>query len=396
MMATILFIVINILAIGLGIPDSILGAAWPAISQELGIDVTMINCISVIVSGGTVLSSLISARVIEALGIAKVVAISTIMTAVSLLGFSVAYNVLFMCLLAVPLGLGAGTIDAAINNYVALHYKAMYMNLVHCIYGVGIMLSPYIMSIALDLHTWRFGYVSVAAIQGTIAVVSIVAMPLWGKVRSIETERSDINISTPGIRELMADPAICCTCVFFFASNSIEGSCSVWSCSYLVETKGFAASAAAGIIVAYYFGLTVGRLVSGVLTNRFSTWSIIRVGLITLLAGTVVIFVFDRSEIVVIGLFMIGAGVAPIFPGLIFLTPRNFGVEISQSVTGLEMAFAYCGSLASPVLTGLLLKTVSKQCFPIVLLCFILLAMVCNFGLSYLLKRGSGNQESDL
>ncbi|MBE6583890.1 MAG: MFS transporter [Ruminococcaceae bacterium] len=386
-MATLLLIIIYILAIGLGVPDSAFGSAWPAIYPDLGLDISMANFVSALVSCGTVISSLFSARIINRFGTAAVTAVSTAMTAIALFGYSASPNIWFICLLALPLGLGAGAIDTAINNYMSLHYSAMYMNFMHCFYGVGVMISPYIMSWALKLSTWRFGYILVAATQAIIALIAILAVPLWKKVSRAKTGQNTADTKTLGIFQMIRSPGIVWASVFFMASTSIEALCTVWSSTYMVHTKGFSASASAGYLVLYYLGLTSGRILAGLLVNKLSTWTNLKLGIVLGFCGVVTLFFAQTPALVMTGLFLIGCGVAPIFPGLVFLTPENFGEDVSQSVTGFEMAAAYVGTLASPVLFGLFAGAVSTYAFPFFLLFFEVMVTIANVALICALKK---------
>lgn len=369
-MATILLIIIYVMAIGLGVPDSALGAAWPTIFPEMGVDMAMVNCVSAIVSCGTILSSLFSSRLINRFGTAKITALSTSITALALAGYAISPNLAVICLFAIPLGLGAGAVDTAINNYMALHYKAMFMNFMHCFYGLGVIISPSVMSFALAHRTWRFGYLVIAGIQGALAIISIFAIPLWGKVKSPLKLDISSEVRSPKLRELFSNSAIRFACLFLFCSTSIEALCTVWSGSFLVETKGFSSADAASYLVLYYIGLTVGRLISGILTTKVPIWTLLRSGQGLVLLGAAIILFGVSPVLLMVGLFCVGCGIAPQFPGLLYLTPHNFGIDISQSVTGVEMAFSYCGTLLTPIVFGFITNAFSTDGYTIFLLLF--------------------------
>lgn len=386
-MATLLLIILYILAIGLGIPDSAFGSAWPAMYVDLGIDMSMANAVSFLVSGGTIMASLFSARLINRFGTAAITSISTALTVGALFGYAFSPNIWFVCLLAIPMGFGGGAVDTAINSYMALRYSAMHINFTHCFYGVGVMVSPYIMSWALRSNSWRYGYIFSGILQTAIAVVSILAIPLWKKVKCNIDGADDIHPRTLAFKEMLSTPSIVWASLFFFASTSVEGLCTVWCSSYMVDTKGFTAADAAGYLVLYFFGLTVGRILSGLLSNKLSTWTLLKIGIGLGSLGCVVLFSASAPSLIMCGLFLVGCGVAPMFPGLSFLTPRNFGVDVSQSVTGFELSFAYTGTMISPILFGTFASLVSTFALPFFILFFEIMMAVCNTFLLRSLKK---------
>ena len=260
-MATILLIVIYIDFIGLGIPDSLFGAAWSAIYTEFGLPISYASFVTVIIYGGTVASSLLSAKVINRFGTSKVTAVSTALTAAGLLGFSFSGGLIWLCLFAVPLGLGAGAIDSALNNYIALHYKATHMSFLHCAYGVGVTLSPYLMALALsDNNDWRGGYRIAFFIQIGITAVTLFSLPLWSKIRRINThdEEEDAAPRTLKLTELIKMPSVRAVWLIFFGSCAIEFTCGSWGSTFLVQSKGMSAENAAKIITFYYAGIAIG------------------------------------------------------------------------------------------------------------------------------------------
>ena len=386
-MATVLLIILYILAIGLGIPDSAFGSAWPAMYLDFGIEMSMANVVSFLVSGGTIIASLSSARLINKFGTATVTAVSTALTVIALFGYALSPNIWVICLLAIPMGFGGGAVDAAINNYMALRYSAMYMNFMHCFYGVGVMISPYIMSWALRAKDWRHGYILAGVLQAIIAIVAIVAIPLWKKVKCQVEGEEDTPPRTLKFFEMLKTPSVLFASLFFFASTSVESLCTVWCSTYMVHTKGFSAADAAGYLVLYFLGLTVGRILSGLLSGRVSTWTLLKVGICFGFIGCIAVFLSSEPILMMAGLFFIGCGVAPVFPGLTFLTPRNFGVDVSQSVTGFEFSFAYTGTMISPILFGAFASLVSTYAFPFFVLFFEALMVICNVSLVRSLKK---------
>ena len=389
-MATLLLIILYILAIGLGIPDSAFGAAWPAIHVDLGIDMSMANAVSFLVSGGTIIASLFSAKLINRFGTAAVTAFSTALTVGALFGYAFSPNIWFICLLAIPMGFGGGAVDTAINSYMALRYSAMHINFTHCFYGVGVMVSPYVMSWALRGNGWRHGYIFSGILQTAIAVVSILAIPLWSKVKCCVEGAEDTPPRTLAFKQMIKSPAVVWASLFFFASTSVEALCTGWCSSYMVHTKGFTAADAAGYLVLYFLGLTIGRILSGLLSNKLSTWTLLKIGIGLGASGCAVLFLASSPLFTMLGLLLIGCGVAPVFPGLSYLTPRNFGIDVSQSVTGFEISFAYSGTMISPILFGFFAKTVSTYAFPFFVLFFEIMMVICNVALLRSLKKYKG------
>lgn len=386
-MATLLLIIIYILAIGLGIPDSAFGSAWPVMYLDFGIDMSMANVVSFLASCGTIMASLFSAKLINRFGTAAITAVSTALTVAALFGYAVSPSIWVICLLAIPLGFGGGAVDTAINNYMALRYNAMCMNFMHCFYGVGVMISPYVMSWALRIKDWRYGYIIAGSLQSIIALVAIIAIPLWKKVKCNVEGAEDTPPRTLKFSEMLKTPAILWASLFFFASTSVEGLCTVWCSTYMVNTKGFTAADAAGYLVLYFFGLTTGRILSGLLSNKLSTWTLLKFGICFGTIGCATVFIAYEPILTMIGLFLIGCGVAPVFPGLVFLTPRNFGVDVSQSVTGFELSFAYTGMMISPVIFGFFAGLISTYAFPFFVLFFEVMMAVCNIALVRSLKK---------
>ena len=388
-MATLLLIVIYAAFIGLGRPDSIFGTAWPAIYQELNVPVGMASCVTMLVSAGTIICSLISARVINKYGTRNVVAFSTTLTALVLLGFSFANHLAWMCLLALPLGLGAGAIDTALNNYVAVHYKASHMNFLHCFYGVGVSLSPYLMSLALsDQTNWRGGYRMVFCFQFAIALITIVALPLWTRAHGREVAGEE-EVRTVGIRALAKMPTLRVVWLIFFASCGIEYTCGTWGSTFLVNARGMAADLAARTVMFYYIGMALGRFLSGVLAGRMTPWQLIHRGQAVVLLGIVLLFVPFSPILSGVGLFLIGLGNGPLFPNLIHLTPKNFGEGISQSVMGTQMAVSYTGILLVPMLFGVLAQNIGAGTMPGFLIgMFALMACAVSLAVRLFKKEG--------
>lgn len=367
-MVTALLVIIFIAYIGLGIPDSILGAAWPAIYEDLGLPISNVSYITTAIYIGTIISSFMSGRIIKWLGTAKVAFFSTIITAFSLLGFAYSKNIVCFCLLALPLGLGAGSIDTALNNYVALHYKVTHMNFLHCFYGIGVTLSPFLMSIALShSNSWRSGYKIMFAIQFAIAVMLLAAMPLWKKVNKDKTEIEMAGKTLTVMQALKmkkAKPAI----GVFMTSCAVETACLVWANTYLVETKGITADKAAGIVTVYFIGLTLGRFLSGLISSKVSSDKIVLFGQGIVLIAVIIMLLNLPVTASYVGLFFVGFGIGPVFPNMTHLTPKFFGEEVSQSMIGIQMGFAYISIMVSPIIFGIVANYTGVFVFPYYLL----------------------------
>ncbi len=367
-MATLLIIIIYAAFIGLGIPDSLFGPAWPVMHLDFGLDVSVAGYITPVCTFFTIVSSLLSARLINRFGTAKVTAVSTAMTALALLGYSLSPSILFVVLCSIPLGLGGGAIDSGLNNYVALHYNTATMSFLHCFYGVGVSLSPYLMSIALETTgDWRGGYRLAFFVQLCISLLVILTVPLWKRAHSASSVSATGSSKTLKFFEVIRVPGVKKACCLFITSCAIEYVCGAWGSTFLVESKGVTPADAAKIIVFYYVGMALGRFLSGVLAGRLACWRIVELGEGIVLAAIVLLLLPLPTVVSGIALFMVGLGNGPVFPNLVHLTPRNFGLEISQSVMGVQMASAYAGFLVMPMFFGAIIGAFSTDIFPIFL-----------------------------
>lgn len=391
-MATLLLIVIYISFIGLGIPDSIFGTAWPAIYNEFGVSSSYAGYVTVVISGSTMLSSLLCAKVINRFGTATVTAVSTVLTALAMLGFSISRNILCLCFLAVPYGLGAGAVDAGLNNYVALNYKAKHMNFLHFFYGIGVTLSPYIMSLALAGDKgWRGGYKTMFLFQAFIAIVTIVSIPLWKKVnnsKDVEEHGEQITLS---IRKMVKMPNLRLSWLVFISSCAIEYVIGIWGSTFFVEAKGLAADHAARCTMLYYAGIAAGRFLSGTLSEKLSCWKLVHIGKYIILFA-IIMFILPLPEVILpIVMFIAGVGMGPIFPNLLHLTPENFGREISQSVIGTQMVASYAGIMLMPALFGVIEGALGMKIFPLFLL---IMFVIMYWGMNLLLRGIRANNDS--
>lgn len=372
-MATLLLIVIYIGFIGLGVPDSLFGAAWPAIYGELDLPVSYSMFVSLTCSVCTLLSSLLSSRFINRYGTAKVTAVSTAMTALALLLASVSQNFIFLVLLAIPLGFGGGAIDAGLNNYVALHYNAMQMSFLHCFYGVGVSISPYILSFALNgAGGWRGGYQWVAILQVAISAIVIASLPLWKKVAQKPgmEEETPVTLTIP---QLMKVKGLKPVWLMFFASCTVEYLCNAWGATFLVEHRGMSRADAAGTVTLYFVGLAVGRFLSGLFCKVLTPKKLVILGQAVLVVAVVLLFLPIPPWI---GLLLVGLGIGPIYPNLMHLTPGFFGRETSQSVMGSQMAAASLAFVLTPFIFAPLAQNVGLWLFPVYMALMIALLAV--------------------
>jgi len=363
---TLLLIIIYIAFIGLGVPDSLIGSAWPAIYKEFGMPVESISGVTLLISGCTVLSSIFSAGILRRLGTAKVTAISTAMTAAALLGISFAPHYLWILPLAAVLGLGAGAIDSGLNNYISLHYKSSHINYLHCFYGIGVALSPYLMSLALSGTSWRIGYRYAFIVQLVITLVVTLSIPLWKKTTD-ESPNEDTGANPLKFRDMIRKPEIVNVWVIMMSTNIIEYACGTWGSTYLVSARSFSPEHGAIALTLYYAGMALGRFLSGLLSEKISTWRRIGIGTAIVSAAVIIMLLPSDTLFAVAGLFLIGLGNGSVYPNFIHLTPYCFGRENSLSVMSTQIAFAYIGVMAAPPLVGLITGVFTMNSYPVIL-----------------------------
>lgn len=374
-MVHLLLVIIYIAFISLGLPDSLLGAAWPVMHEDLGAPLSYAGIISMIIAFGTVVSSLQSDRLTLWLGTGKVTAISVAMTATALLGFSASSEFWMLCLWAIPYGLGAGGVDAALNNYVALHYRSWHMSWLHCMWGVGAATGPYIMGMALEMGTgWPAGYHIIAVMQVVLTIILFASLPLW-KERKDEVQADSGHKRKPlSLREIFWIPGAREILVAFFCYSAVEQTCGLWASSFLNLSKGISAEQAASFGAMFFIGITVGRAINGFLAMRMHDESMIRMGQVLILFGIVTVMLPAGDAVALAGLILIGLGCAPIYPCIIHSTPTHFGKDKSQAIIGVQMAAAYIGTMLMPPLFGILANHLSISLLPIYLL--VLLAIM--------------------
>lgn len=362
-MAALLLIVIFIDFIGLGIPDSLFGAAWPAINSDFGLPISAANAVTVTMTVCSIISSLMSAKLTEKFSTSKIAAVSTALTAVGLFGFSISKNIYMMFFFTLFLGFGAGAIDAALNNYVAVHYRASHMNFLHCFYGIGVTLSPYLMSLALKNRSWQSGYRLAFIIQLVISIIAFASLPLWQKNGRL-SESSDEKSGKSSFAELIKLPGIKSTWLVFFGSCALEYVSGTWSSSFLVNSRGITVDRAALFVTVYYGGIAFGRFLSGIFSSKLKPQQIILIGTILIIPAIVLVSQPFIPNLIAVGMFLIGLGNGPLYPNMVHLTPIRFGAQRSQAVMGSQMAAAYIGILSMPTLTGFLAQKFSTDIFP--------------------------------
>ena len=375
-MVSLLLAIIYLAFISLGLPDALLGSAWPVMHQELRVPLSWSGGVFMIIAVGTIVSSLLSDRLTRRLGAGKVTAISVAMTCAALFGFSFSRSYLALCLWAVPYGLGAGGVDAALNNYVALHYASRHMSWLHCMWGIGATLGPYIMGAALTGgYDWSMGYRVIGLLQLALTAALVLSLPLWksagGSGGGAERARA---LSLP---EVVALPGAKAVMVCFFCYCALEQTVGLWASSYLVTVRAVDAVTAARYGSLFYLGITVGRAVSGFVTLRLNDSQMVRLGQGILVLGLVLVLLPLANSFALAGLIIIGLGCAPVYPSLIHATPAHFGAERSQAIIGVQMASAYVGTSLMPPLFGWIAAHTSLRLFPVyltVLLVFMFLA----------------------
>ena len=385
-MLSLLLPVIYLAFISLGLPDSLLGSAWPEMYQLMGMPISAAGIVTMIISAFTIISSLLSDRINRRFGTGVVVTVSVAMTVAGMFGFSFAGTFPVLCAFAVPYGLGAGAIDAALNNYVALHYSSRQMSWLHCFWGVGTIISPYIMSYAIASGKgWAMGYRIVGFIQVGVLAVLLLALPLWKKVsaESGSIQESGGNTTTSpdgksfGVAHALKIPGVIFMLLGFLGSGVIESTIMLWASSFLFQTRGITEEKAAAFGSLYFIGITAGRFLSGFVSDRIGDRNMIRIGLSIVAVGIGVIALpFGGTLLPVFGFILLGLGCAPVYPSIIHSTPFHFGKENSQSVIGIQMAFSYIGSSLMPPFFGLLADNVSIRLLPAFLLFFLILTVV--------------------
>lgn len=377
-MFQLLLIIIYLSFISLGLPDSILGAAWPSMYPGLQVPVSYAGILSMIIAAGTIVSSLQSDRLTRWLGTGKVTAISVAMTAAALFGFSVSSQFWMLCLWAIPYGLGAGSVDASLNNYVALHYESRHMSLLHCMWGVGATVGPYIMGLVLTGGgTWNLGYRVISVLQIVLTVILVFSLPLWkGRSETVEQNGEKVAAKALTLREVVQIRGVKEILLCFFCYCALEQTTSLWASSYLTLYKGIPAETAATFASMFFIGITVGRALSGFVTMKLNDTQMIRLGQGIVGVGILLMLLPFGNVCALAGLIVIGLGCAPIYPCVIHSTPAHFGADKSQAIIGIQMASAYVGTCLMPPVFGLIAGHISVALLPVYLLSFLVLMAV--------------------
>ena len=352
MVSTALLVMIYLSFISLGLPDSMLGSAWPAMNVSLNAPLWGAGLVQMLISFCTIISSLNSTKLIRRFGTGKLTAISVATTALALLGFSLAKNYAFLLLMAVPLGLGAGAVDAGLNNYVALHCEAKHMSWLHCFWGVGTIIGPMILSAVLRVGgSWATGYRAVGLIQCAVSALLFATLGMW-KRGSIQQEEHGAKALS--VWEVLSLPGAKAGMVTFLCYCAVESTLGLWGATYISQVRGVDEATAASFGAMFYIGITVGRAISGFMAMKLLPKQMVRVGQALLALGCIFMMIPAGSTLSGIGLVVCGLGCAPIYPNIIQDTPVNYGTENSQAAIGVQMAFAYVGSTFLPSIFGAL------------------------------------------
>ena len=372
-MFSLLLALIYVSFISLGLPDSLLGSAWPQMQESLGVSLSLGGVISFLITASTILSSLMSHRVIQRFGTGGVTMCSVAMTALALLGFSLSNSFFTLCLWAIPYGLGAGSVDAALNNFVALHCKAKHMSWLHCFWGIGATGGPYIMGLCLSRGMgWQAGYRTISFLQMALTLILLLSLPLWKKQELPLSGGETVRPQTPQWRKLLKRPGVKAALTAFFFYSALELTTGLWGSSYMVAVRGISPETAAKWISLFYLGITAGRFFSGFLTLRFSDDAMVRLGEGTAIVGIILLLLPLHNLFLCVGLILTGLGCAPIYPSLLHATPQRFGKSLSQSLMGTQMAISYLGSTTMPPVSGFLSEKISMGLYPVLLLVFAL------------------------
>ncbi len=374
----LLLAIIAVSYIAVGLPDSVLGTVWPAVYEDLNLPVSMAGYIGMTVSGCTVISCLLSTRLTAKFGTGLISAVSALMTALALIGLSFSQSPVYFFLLSVPLGMGAGTVDSALNGFVALYCSNSQMSYLHCFYGLGVTLSPYLVSLCLsDDNNWRRAYITVGLIQTVISLLIFFAVPYWKKKESNNLLKEESAPKTLTLREMVKMPSVVLSCVVFYLICAAEYTAGVWSSTFFAEYKEFTPEKAARTAMLFYVGMTVGRFMSGVFGNKLGSKRILYICVGILLCACVIIALPLPSFVASAGLLLFGFGMGPTFPNLSYLVPSLFGRDISSSVIGVQLASTYVGIMTLPPMFGILAENVSAGIFP-----YFLLTVICSFVLA--------------
>lgn len=388
---TALLVLIYVAFISLGLPDSLLGSVWPAMHVDLGADLSLAGVLGAVVCAGTVLSGLMSARLIVRFGTARVTAVSVLMTAAAMLGMALSSSFILTLLLCIPLGLGGGAVDAALNNFVALHYRAQHMNWLHCFWGVGATLGPAVIGLLLRLTgQWRGGYLGMAAAQCVLAAVMFASLPLWRKAEGdADGQTESGNIQPMRLREVLMLPLAGPVLISLLAYCGAESVMNLWCASYLVGARGIAPDRAASWVSLFFLGITLGRMLAGFLSVRMRPAQLVRAGVLLAIVG-IALLLSPLDSLLPAACLLVGLGFAPVYPSMLHRTPVIFGQQASQSVMGIQMAFAYIGSTLMPPLAGALTHLAGMGFLPVFVLGLTALLLIMSERINRRLRARDG------
>lgn len=373
-MVNLLLSIIYLSFISLGLPDALLGSAWPSMYKEFNVAISYAGIISMIISAGTIISSLQSDRLTKKFGAGKITAFSVAMTAAALFGFSITHSYLFLCVWAIPYGLGAGSVDASLNNYVALHYESKHMSWLHCMWGIGATIGPYIIGYAITNNNWNAGYRYISIMQIVLTAILFFSLPLWNK--NDKENKEKINTKTLSLIEIIKIKGAKEIMICFFCYCALEATTGLWASSYLNIYKGVDIKTAASFGSLFYIGITIGRAISGFITMKLNDNQMIVLGESLILIGIILMIIPTVNTVSLIGFIITGLGCAPIYPSIIHSTPYNFGAENSQAIIGVQMASAYIGTLAMPPLFGYIANHISISLLPFYLILILALMFI--------------------
>ncbi|KOR77131.1 MFS transporter [Bacillus sp. FJAT-21352] len=396
-MTTFLLVIIYLAFISLGLPDSLLGVAWPVMQLDYGAPLETAGLLFMTIAGGTIISSLASGMVLKRFGTGNVTFVSCLVTAGALLGFHFAPSLVWLIVCAIPLGLGAGSVDAGLNDYVATQYKAHHMSWLHCFWGVGATFGPIIMAQFIsEQNSWRNGYLAISGIQFMLTVILLFTLPLWNRVKkesniTINEEQEDskgvfYNEEAKHVKPLQIKGVKLALISFLFYCG-VESTVGLWGSSFLVNVKELSVAVAAQWVSLYYAGITMGRFITGFITFKMSNRTLIRMGQIIALAGATLLFLPLPSTFSLVGFIMVGLGLAPIFPCMLHETPTRFGKKHSQTIMGYQMAVAYTGSTFIPPLIGFIASHSTIGIFPFCIAVFVAAMLLSSEKLNTLLTK---------
>lgn len=371
-MYSLLLAVIYLAFISLGLPDSLLGSAWPTLYAEMNVPISYMGIITMIISACTIVSSLLTDRLVAKLGTRIVTSISIFLTATSLFGFSLSGEFYHLCLWGIPYGLGAGAIDASLNNYVALHFSSRHMSWLHCFWGVGTIISPYVMSFTLTKSGWQSGYRVISCIQCVILVIVLLSLPLWKKNQ--QKQADETKAKPVGLASAIKIKGVLPVIIGFMAYCAMESTATLWSSSYFEGVFDSSKDEAAALGSLVFIGITVGRFFSGFITEKLGDSKMIRIGAVVAGVG-IILTAIPFKIFAIIGFIILGLGCAPIYPCIVHSTPTRFGKERSQSIIGIQMASAYLGSTLMPPLFGLVANHLNIALMPLYIAFFLVLML---------------------